>query len=272
MKSKKIIISITALFSFFIMNGCKTTSKMTFLDAAGKKHKFEVNQNVKSNPYDLSKFSKIDGKMIYSDENYSYKLGIDISRHDGIIDWEKVKASGIEFVIFRIGYRRYQAGTLHVDENFHENIKGAQKVGLDVGVYVFSQAITEEEAIEEADLAINELKDYSITLPVVFDPEHILNDEARTDNIPGEVFTQNAIIFCEKVKAAGYKPMVYANLMWQAYTLDLTKLSDYEMWYADYEEKPQTPYNFTFWQYEGENGIVPGIEKPCDMDIWIIKK
>jgi GH25 family lysozyme M1 (1,4-beta-N-acetylmuramidase) len=209
--------------------------------------------------------------MIYSgDPNYTCRFGIDISRHEGEIDWKKVKESGVEFVFIRIGYRGYQTGILHLDENFHQNIKGALEQNLDIGVYVFSQAINEEEALEEAELVIKELENYKITLPVVFDPESISWEEARTDDISGEQFTKNTIAFCNRVKEAGYDPMIYSNLIWETEFFDLSQLSEYKIWFADYEKKPQSPYHFEFWQYEGEGIKVPGINRKVDADIQLI--
>ena len=140
-----------------------------------------------------------------------------------------------------------------------------------MGVYIFSQAINENEAIEEANLVIEQLKDEEIELPVVFDPELIRTDEARTDNISGEQFTKNTIAFCEKIKDAGYEPMIYSNMYWEAFLFEMEKLSDYPIWYADYETIPQTPYEFEFWQY-ADDGVVDGISGKTDLNVWFYTK
>ena len=108
-------------------------------------------------------------------------------------------------------------------------------------------------------------------MPVVYDPEHILEDEARTDGVTGEQFTQNAKVFCKEIEEAGYDTMIYSNMLWEAYELDLEKLLDYPVWYADYEELPQTPYRFSMWQYSS-TGSVPGIEGNVDLNIQLLKK
>ena len=108
-------------------------------------------------------------------------------------------------------------------------------------------------------------------MPVVYDPEHILEDEARTDGVTGEQFTQNAKVFCKEIEEAGYDAMIYSNMLWEAYELDLEKLLDYPIWYADYEELPQTPYRFSMWQYSS-TGSVPGIEGNVDLNIQLPKK
>lgn len=110
-----------------------------------------------------------------------------------------------------------------------------------------------------------------LQMPVVYDPEHILEDEARTDGVTGEQFTQNAKVFCKEIEEAGYDAMIYSNMLWEAYELDLEKLLDYPVWYADYEELPQTPYRFSMWQYSS-TGSVPGIEGNVDLNIQLLKK
>ena len=137
-------------------------------------------------------------------------------------------------------------------------------------MYFFAQAVNENEAEEEADFVLNILNGRKLELPVTYDPESILNDTARTDNVTKEQFTKNAVTFCNRINDAGYKPMIYANMLWEAFELDLTKLSDVPVWYADYETLPQTPYNYEYWQYSNE-GKVPGVQGNCDLDIQIIK-
>ncbi|MCR4790195.1 MAG: hypothetical protein K5839_03860 [Treponemataceae bacterium] len=273
---KKKLFAVRFCFVLFIFSNSLTYFSCQSLphyykDGFGRWRSYTADQNLILSPYKKRNFKHKNFMRSYEDKDYTYRLGVDISRHDGAVDWEKVKASGRDFVILRIGWRGYETGILHVDENFHENIKGAQEAGFDIGVYVFSQALTEEEALEEAELVINELKDYEIQLPVVFDPEHIFDDSARTDDLEFEQFTRNAIVFCEKVKEAGYEPMIYANLAWQTYVLDLSQLQQYKMWYADYKKVPRSPYIFEFWQYDCF-GKVPGINRKCDLDMWLIKK
>lgn len=243
---------------------------VTFVDAFGEVHGMTINSEAEMMDYDKSKFVKDGEKMTYTDASkYTYRLGVDVSEHQGAIDWAQVKAAGYDFAIIRVAYRGYTEGALNRDATSQSNIEGAIAAGLDVGVYVFAQAINETEAEEEAQIVIDSLQGYPITGPVVYDPENILDAEARTDDVTGEQFTKNTVAFCEKVKAAGYTPMVYANMMWEAYKFDLTKLADYEFWYADYEDQPQTPYNFTYWQY-AEDGNVPGIAGSTDLNIQMI--
>ncbi len=184
------------------------------------------------------------------------RQGIDVSSYQGDIDFAKVKEAGYEFVIVRIAFRGYgTTGSLNVDKRSISNIKNAKAAGLDVGVYIFSQAINEEEAIEEADFCFEILEEAGINqgsqldLPLVFDPESILYEDSRTDDVTGEQFTKNCIAFCQAVEERGFEPMIYANTTWEAYMLDLGQLADYPI-----------------WQYS-ESGQVPGIVGPVDLDI-----
>lgn len=285
MKIKPLTIFICLLITFF--TGCSSIPQIKILEENQQHIVFKNYQNeiidhyywpeVQRCEYDkkLFKINKDKIKASYSgDDSFTFRLGLDISRHDGKnIDWKAVKNDGWEFIIFRIGYRGYQTGILHVDENFHENIKGALAENFDIGVYIFSQAITEEEAVEEAELVINELKNYKITLPVVFDPESIPWEEARTDNITEDQFTRNTIAFCQRIKDAGYEPMIYCNITWQAKFLNLSRLKEYKLWFADYQYPPTTPYHFDFWQYGGESAKVPGFPEGrlVDVDMQLIR-
>ena len=197
---------------------------------------------------------------------------MDVSEHQGTIDWQRVRAAGYEIAFIRIGYRGYgETGRLCVDKEFHANIQAAQAAGIDVGVYFFSQAVNETEALEEAALVLENLQGYELQLPVVYDPEHILDDIARTDSVSGEQFTANTLVFCEKIRESGYQPMIYSNMLWEAYEFDLEQLANYPVWYADYEPQPQTPYHFDFWQYSN-TGHVDGISGVTDLDIQMLAK
>lgn len=265
----------------FGMAGCGSTKEevvqtqeekvISFVDAQGEYHELTVDSDVEENSYTAENFV-LDGEfMTYEDDYYTSSVGVDVSKFQGDINWKKVAAAGIEYAFIRVGYRGYSEGKLNLDEQFKKNIKGAIKAGLDVGVYFFSQAISEEEAREEAEFVMDAVEGYDLQLPIVYDPESILNEEARTDDVSAEQFTKNTVAFCKAIEEGGYDAMVYANLMWQAYKLELGELTDIPMWYADYESKPQTPYHFEYWQYTS-TGSVDGISGDVDLDIRLIKK
>lgn len=270
---------LCAAFFALLVTGCATVSnapglpphgegEISFIDYYGKPQVAQINQNIRPNKFDRRLFRRKKSKMFYDDPAYTVRQGVDISRHDGKVNWKKVKKAGFDFVILRAAYRGYQTGILHIDEHFFDNISGATEAGLDVGVYVFSQAISEEEALEEAALVLSLIKEEKITLPVVFDPENIGWEDARTDNVTPEQFTRNTLVFCEHVKEAGYEPMVYANLTWQTMRLDMERISEYKMWYADYGNTPKTPYHFDYWQHYSPKKV-PGVQRKCDVNIMI---
>ncbi|MCR5053922.1 MAG: glycoside hydrolase family 25 protein [Lachnospiraceae bacterium] len=238
-----------------------------FRDVFGVEYETVINPDIPAKPYSDDAFNKNGDIMSYSGGDYS--LGIDVSHHQGYIDFNAVKEAGYDFVIARIGYRGYgEEGSLNADREFDNYYRDAKAAGLQVGAYFFAQAVNEEEAKEEADFVLGILNGRELDLPVVYDPESILDDVARTDNVSGEQFTANTKVFCETIAEAGYEPMIYANMLWEAFELDLSKLEGYPIWYADYEDKPQTPYDFVIWQYTNE-GSVPGVEGVCDIDIMI---
>ena len=244
-----------------------------FVDVYQNPYQVEINPNVEKHDYEDDSFVHNGDRLSYEgDSNYTYRLGVDVSEHQGYVDWQALKDSGFEFAFIRLGYRGYgQEGRICLDREFHRNIQNAQAAGFDVGVYFFAQAVNEEEALEEANFVLQNLEGYTLQLPVVYDPESILDDEARTDNVSGEQFTKNTEVFCSAVADAGYDPMIYANMLWEAFELDLEELSEYPLWYADYEPVPQTPYHFRFWQYTNQ-GQVPGITGNTDLNIEMMPK
>lgn len=217
------------------------------------------------NEYDLDRFYYDDqGFLRYDDENAL--MGIDVSSHQREIDWEAVSASGVEFAMIRVGYRGHSKGTVNYDDYYRANIEGALAAGLEVGVYFFSQAVNEGEAIEEARFLLHGIEGYDVTFPVVFDWETITNDEARTDGLPGSVVTSCAAVFCRAVEKAGYSPAVYINRRQAYYTYDLETIMQYPIWLAEYSDLPTYYYDFQMWQHSN-TGSVPGIEGDVDLNI-----
>ena len=241
--------------------------EMQYRDVSGNIRGLLVDSNVNKNEYEW-KGSVYDG---FAPKGYEMSYGVDVSHHNRDIDWQKVKNAGFEFAFIRIMYRGYgYRGSLNVDEKALENLKNAKSAGLKIGAYVFSQATNANEALEEAKFSIDLLNDIELDLPLVFDPETIKTEVSRTDDVKGEQFTKNAIAFCDYVRARGYKTAIYSNLVWEDYYFDMAKLNDYEIWYADYEKFPQTPYHFTYWQFTS-SGIVDGIEGNVDLNVWLKK-
>ncbi|MEJ8733904.1 glycoside hydrolase family 25 protein [Mediterraneibacter sp. ICN-202921] len=248
----------------------ETKDTYTFVDVYGQKYEAELLPDVPKCQYDYRYLQEKGGYTYYEDEENAFFSipGIDVSEFQGEIDWKAVKESGMSFAVIRLGYRGYgEEGKLVLDAKFEQNIQGAQKAGLKTGVYFFSQAVSDTEAKEEAAFVLAQLEGKKLELPVVFDTEEIKGDTARTDGNTREQYTENCKVFCEEIEDAGYDTMIYANMKWMAFTLYMERLTEYDIWYADYEAKPQCPYAFSMWQYS-ETGAVPGIEGNVDLNIW----
>jgi GH25 family lysozyme M1 (1,4-beta-N-acetylmuramidase) len=193
-------------------------------------------------------------------------FGVDVSRYQGNIDWSRAAADGVEFAIVRMGYRGYDTGKLMADEFFEANMRGALRAGVRVGVYFFSQAVNEAEAVEEAEMVLAGIAPYDVSFPVVFDIEEISGQNARTDALTTEEVTNIAIAFCERIGQAGCTPMIYANPKWFVSRMDLDRLEPYAKWLAQYYKTPAYPYAFSIWQFSG-SGSVDGIEGNVDLDL-----
>ena len=217
-------------------------------------------------------FSSSSGRIEYKGSDYDVLRGVDVSEHQLDIDWKQVAASGVDYAYIRVGWRGYTEGGLFEDVYFERNIQGALDAGLHVGVYMFSQAVTVQEAIEEADFVLERIGKYNVTLPVVFDWEKIEAAEARSHGLTMELRTDCARAFCETVKSAGYVPCVYFNRNLGYYGYDLTRLTDYEFWFSLPESGfPNFYYACDMWQYSFTE-TVPGIAEPTDMNLWFIAK
>lgn len=212
-----------------------------------------------SNYYDKNGFKYYMGQETW--------VGIDVSVYQGNIDWNKVRQSGVDFAMIRVGGRGYGGnGKMYDDANFEQNIRGALAAGLDVGVYYFSQAITVREAQEEADYVLDKIRDYDVTWPVVFDWERIGGTEARTYGLETDLLCRIANAFCQRVEEAGYTPMIYFNSYCGYIKYDLSKINNYDFWFARYNDTPGFYYDFAMWQYS-DSGKVGGISGRVDLNI-----
>lgn len=192
-------------------------------------------------------------------------LGIDVSKWQGEIDWDKVKNDGIDFVIIRCGYRGSVTGSLVEDPYFQQNIRGATAAGLQVGVYFFTQAVNEVEAVEEASMVVSLIRDYELTYPVFIDTEGAGGD-GRADSLSVEDRTAVCEAFCTTVKNAGFEAGVYASRNWYNKNLETTFLEDFVIWLAEYRSVPLYQGYYQMWQYTSK-GSVNGISGNVDMNI-----
>lgn len=199
--------------------------------------------------------------------------GIDVSYAQGEIDFNAVKAAGIDFVIIRVGARGYETGSLILDDWFATNIENASKAGLDIGVYFYSQAVTEEEAIEEAKMVLDHIGRHpscEITYPVVIDVEGV-NGQARIDKISDVQLNKNVTAFCEVIRQAGYYPMIYADQNYAENRLDFSQLP-YDYWMAAYRSYNTTfgvEIPFVLWQYTS-TGSVSGVSGDVDRNVSLV--
>lgn len=236
--------------------------------SSGKYHFIPINPNLKQHSYvteDLAFLSDGSLEYIRDGQVISYK-GIDVSKHQGEIDWAKVAADGIEFAFIRVGNRGYGTGAIVEDAQFEANIKGAISNGIQVGVYFFSQAINEEEAREEAAFVLEKIAPYKVQCPVVIDVEKVSDSEARMNQISLEQRTANTLVFLETVEAAGYEVMLYHNMEMGTLMLDMEKFENYSKWFAYYNKEIYYPYAFDVWQYS-DKGKVDGIAGDVDLNI-----
>lgn len=210
-----------------------------------------------------------DSSLKYYNENgkAASTEGIDVSSYSGDIDWKKVKESGIDFAMIRVGGRGYgESGEMYTDERALEYINGAKAEGIKVGAYFFSQAINTEEAIEEADYVKSVLGDIKLDYPVAYDWEIIKDDDARTDNVSASQATECARAFCDRVKELGYTPILYSPSRELYFKYDLSRLADIDIWYCEYANVPTFYYEFSMWQYSA-TGTIDGIEGAVDLNV-----
>ena len=218
-------------------------------------------------PYPLTDLTAAD--FGYVDGNFTCLTrkclrGIDVSRYQEKVDWEKVKEAGYEFVMIRAGYRGYgQAGNMREDEWAQRNYKGAKKAGLMVGTYFFSQATNEEEAREEALYFLEITKDWELDMPMVFDWELI--EEGRAAKVDIDTLTRCAMAFCQEISDVGRRTMIYVSPWFGRLHLD--QLEEYPQWVARYTDVLDYPYRFEMWQYTS-SGTVPGVNGPCDINLY----
>ncbi|MDO4488608.1 MAG: glycoside hydrolase family 25 protein [Eubacteriales bacterium] len=229
----------------------------------------KINYDMKMNNLSKDNVVKLDsGEWQYKKNGkvVSHK-GIDVSSHQGDIDWKAVSEDGVEFAIIRSVYRGYGAeGNLVTDKKFEENIKGAIENNIAAGVYMFSQALNEKELDEEIELLLKNIEPYEIKGPVVLDVEETAGGTGRADGLSKEERTAFCKRFCEKIKEAGYRPMLYFNYEAALLMVNIEELDDYEKWFATYTTNFYYPYNYSIWQYSN-TGRVKGIEGDVDLDI-----
>lgn len=249
------------------------SERMVIAGKNGKRYLLPRYENIGRHDYNWNYLDKDQNGYWYltdDDGNIRTEIGIDVSRHQGEIDWKQVAESGIKFAYIRVGFRGAKEGTLELDEYAVANIQGARENGIRVGVYFYSQAINETEAIEEAEFVLNIISEYDITEEVVWDTEFYELSAGRGNSTSREERTKAAVAFCKTIKAAGYQPMIYANTRWSIMNINRDELAEYPFWFAYYGNKVSYTYEFDVWQYASD-GKVPGVKGNCDMNMKFVK-
>ncbi len=229
---------------------------------------FPIQDNLKKHTYQKENFIQNENAVMeyYENGNLISHKGIDVSKYQGEIDWEKVAEDDVEYAFVRLGIRGYTEGEILQDETFEENIEGALDNDIAVGVYFFTQAISEKEAREEAKFVLDAIEPYDVTYPIVLDVEKVSRENARANGLTKEERTKYCLEFCKIIENAGYTPMIYGNLRTFMLMLDMEQIEEYDKWFAYYDSEVYFPYDFKIWQYTDE-GEVDGIEEAVDINI-----
>lgn len=235
-----------------------------------------VQEEVYLCPYDWAGLAAEGQRLEYWEDGVlASHWGIDVSEHQRTIDWRQVAQAGVEFAFLRIGNRGATAGTLNVDEQFEANCRGARLVAVPVSGYFFSQAVTPDEAAEEASFALEQVRAAeaagSAFQAIAYDHEAVQVEGARANDLTNEQLSENAAAFCALIAAAGYEPLIYGNQR------DLRRINyevrtTYPVWLAEYDvTAPTAPLDFTIWQYSNA-GSIPGISTAVDLNLWLPTK
>ena len=213
------------------------------------------------------------GFQYYDKEGYQNSFGIDVSEWVEDIDFRALKKSGVEFVIFRVGYRGYETGKFVLDNNLSTYLKNAWRAGLKMGAYFVSQAINEEEAREEAKYVIEHVENYPMVMPLYIDLETVYDDDeiVRTSGLSKEMRTRIAEAFCREIESAGYRAGVYANEVWFTDKLNFPKIRQYDIWLAKYSDSLVTDLPINMWQFSSE-GLVAGCDMWVDLNVRVTKE
>ncbi|MBR5045302.1 MAG: glycoside hydrolase family 25 protein [Oscillospiraceae bacterium] len=224
--------------------------------------------DIRDNLYKQEYFRMKDGRLYYEEEGVSSWFGIDVSGYQDWIRWSRVAQDGVQFAFIRLGNRGYSSGIIYKDSKFEYNYTEARRNGIPVGLYFFSQALNDEEAVEEADYILRQLNGRVLDLPIVFDWEYVAAD-ARTGDITPEALTSACDAFCRRIEESGYSAMVYTNLYTAYNRYNFSEISDKYIWLAQFNDYPTFRYYFDVFQYSC-TGKVHGIDGEVDLNIMFV--
>ncbi len=256
-----------------VRNDPSTDGKHTLIrNRNGEEEWVLISPYLTKNTIDFTKIEDKAGLKRYMENGRTTSyVGVDISKHTGKINFNGIRAAGVDYVMIRLGSRGYSTGQISLDENFKENIEGAIEAELDIGIYFYSQAVSPEEAIQEANFVIQNLEPYRahVKYPIAFDMEVVSNDKSRIEGLSREDKTTVTATFAEGIKAAGYVPMIYGDKEWLIKEVDLTKLQNYDVWLSQETDIPDYPYLYTMWQYDTDS-VLNGIDGGADLNICFV--
>jgi len=242
----------------------------------GRYHFFDINDEFEKATFDLADLKypvlneetdEYEGEVQWvTNGEVASKKGIDVSKFQGKIDWRKVANDGVDFAYIRLGYRGYGSGKIVTDDAYEYNIENCNAAGIDAGVYFFTEAISEREAIEEADYVLENIRGHQVDLPIVIDVEESASSDSRTKKLTQEERTDIVLAFCNRIKEAGHEVMIYGNLKSMLIMMDMERLEGYDKWFAYYKYPLRFPYKMRMWQYTS-SGKVNGIKGDVDMNI-----
>lgn len=256
---KAVVGTVIIAISFGAVYGILHIKSSNY-DGLGAKGEYE------SSPYSMEYLYIGQNGRIYDDGKFTSKKGIDVSVFQGDIDWKKVKKSGVDFAMIRLGFRSSSDGIIHMDTNFKKNLRGAKAAGIDVGVYFFSQAVNVEEAMEEARYVLKHIRFHGVKYPVAFDMEPVDRDD-RIAGLTKSEKTEIADAFCQVIEANWFKPVIYGNPTWLRKSLNLNYLTDYDLWLAHYTDVTDFSSKFLMWQYT-DSGQIDGIDGYVDLNLF----
>ena len=222
--------------------------------------------NFDVSPLHRWQFVTLEERPWYAGSEFAVRRGIDLSVFQKNVDWAAAAESGVEFPVIRLGFRGYGKGVLQPDDLFDSHLEGAHGAGIDAGVYFFSQALTAEEGREEAQHVLERLDGRALELPVYFDWEPVSAEDSRTNGYGYANLTDSAVAFCQAIQAAGYQAGVYINRQQGYYHYDLSRLADYSLWVADYNDYPDFYYAYDVWQYEHQARL-DGVNEIIDLNL-----
>ncbi|MBQ9990083.1 MAG: glycoside hydrolase family 25 protein [Lachnospiraceae bacterium] len=230
----------------------------------------EINPQWKKHTYDFSNLVSKNNLLSYfkDGKEVSY-LGIDLTKNETNVNYEAIKNEGIDFCMIRVGARGYETGIIQSDDMFDTHIAGATKAGMGVGLYFYSQAITEAEAVEEANYLLSRIGTYKITYPIAFDMEYVDNDSSRIETLTKTEKTRIALAFLNRIEEAGYTGMLYGNKDWLINRIDLSQFEKFDIWLFDEADIPDYPYVFSMWKYT-RKGSIYGIDGAVSLNISLI--